>query len=174
MGNDEVDEETDDLEFEKKMAELESDIKRERKTEKSEIMAIKVNKEFLLNAIGILYITMIIFEWILLSAQLIFSHFNYAMSPSGSYHIAGASFLILSFILNLQFQISKKSSDSGKFSFFLGLFGAVLILVGAFQGLNYLSYFNYLAITVIIITLTLVILGCLQFAQIVYGGSKSK
>ena len=170
MGNDELNDKIDDLEFEKKMDELESNIKSEKKTEKSEIMAVKVNKEFLLNAIGFLYITMIIFEWILLyiMAQVVFYPINYIMSPPGGYHVAGACFLILSFILNLQFEISKKTSDSGKFSFFLGLFGAILILIGAFQSLN------YLAITVIIITFTLVILGCLQFSQIVYKKSKSK
>jgi len=173
MGNDELDDETDDLEFEKKMDELESGMKSERKTEKPGITVAKLNKDFLLNAIGVLYLIMIIFEWILVFIMTLFIFYpiNYAMSPPGSYHIAGACFLILSFILNLQFQISKKSSDSGKFSFFLGLFGAILILIGAFQGLNYLGYLNYLAITVIIITVTLIILGCLQFSQLMYRKS---
>ncbi len=110
MGTDEVDDDTDDLEFEKKMDELESGIKIEKKKEKSEIMAVKLNKEISLDALGILYITMIILEWIFLYL-LVLNPF-YIMSPTGYIHIIGAICLIPSFGLNLYFQIFKNRKQN--------------------------------------------------------------
>ncbi|MDD1777685.1 MAG: hypothetical protein LUQ65_05895 [Candidatus Helarchaeota archaeon] len=167
MGTDELDDDLDDLEFEKKMDELESGIEIEKKKEKSEIMAVKLNKEILIDVLGILYVTMIIVEWIFLYLMTLMVSPLYIMSAQGYLHIAGAIFLIPGFGLNIYFQFFKNSSESGKMSIFFGLVGATIILISAFQNLQSASM-------VILITFTLMILGLLQYYQIVYRKSPSK
>jgi len=176
MSTDDLNNEFDDLEFEKQMEKLEINIKHEKRREKSEIMAFKISKNLILNILGVLYLAMIIFEWILLyiMAQIVLSPIDYAMSTPGEYQIAGSCFLILSFILNLHFQISKINYDSGKFSFYLGIIGATLLFVSAFTSFKYPDIFSEFPITIIIITVVLLLLGCLQFSQIFNKNGKKR
>jgi cation transport ATPase len=168
MGTDESDEQADNIEFEKKMEALERDIKREQKIGKAEIMTVKMDKAAKLKFSGILYITMIIFEWILfyVMALVFVFPFDYIMTPAGGYHLAGACFLILSFIFNLRFQISK-TNENGKLSFFLGLIGAIFLLMSTFMSYTIPGMYSIFPTTVLIITIVLILLGCFQFAQII-------
>ena len=168
MDNDDSDEKIADLEFEKQIETLERSIKQQQTTSKTQILTVKMDKAAKLKFSGILFITMVVFEWILLITMLQVGLFpiNYIMTPAGGYHVAGACFLILSFILNLRFQISN-INENGKLSFLLSLVAAIFLLVSAFMSYNTPEIYSIFPTTVIIITIALELFVSFQFAQIV-------
>lgn len=168
MGNDDAsNEKIDDLEFKKQIEALESNIKQQQKTGKTQILTVKMDKAAKLKFSGILFITMIIFEWILLVIMVLVSLFpiNYIMTPAGGYHVAGACFLILSFILNLRFQISN-INENGKLSFLLSLVAVIFLLLSVFMSYNTPEIYSMFPTTVLIITIALLLFGGFQFALI--------